>query len=457
MISTSRSMSGKSIQWNRQRRLSASCSSGAVRRDHDCRRLVRRDRAELGDSHREVGEHFEQERLELVVRAVELVDQEHRAGTGADRLQQRPLDEEPASGAPPPAGRGRSRPTAARASRGAAARSSTCQRLRGVDPLVALEADQLRVEDPRSGLADLGLADTGFLEQQRPPHRECEEHGRREPSVGRYDSRVSALDVVDRSKGHGRIVWGGGRLRFSEQRDEGHSRDARTLDGGRPPGGDGDGRQDRALGAARSRRRARRFRARRGRRVGHRRLRRAGRVRGAGVLAGRAAAWTGSPTRRRSRSGFRAAGRCTSSSMRSTRSWSHRSPSIREERPIAIETAISGSEIGTKRLVSANDLLRGENGIVETTTARFSSTCSRRGRTCTSSGRRPRRGGRRHRSLPRLPRHRRDARAKFATRAVPERRRRRRRVAGPLPRRRRSTSAPRSACSRTTTSSTCRC
>jgi xanthine dehydrogenase accessory factor len=40
---------------------------------------------------------------------------------------------------------------------------------------------------------------------------------------------------------------------------------------------------------------------------------------------------------------------------------------IREERPIAIETAISGPEMGTKRLVSDNDLLaRGENGIVET-------------------------------------------------------------------------------------------
>jgi xanthine dehydrogenase accessory factor len=40
---------------------------------------------------------------------------------------------------------------------------------------------------------------------------------------------------------------------------------------------------------------------------------------------------------------------------------------IREERPIAIETAISGSEIGAKRLVSDSELLaRGENGIVET-------------------------------------------------------------------------------------------
>ena len=35
-------------------------------------------RAELGDRHRRVGEHLEQERLELVVGAVDLVDQQHR-------------------------------------------------------------------------------------------------------------------------------------------------------------------------------------------------------------------------------------------------------------------------------------------------------------------------------------------------------------------------------------------
>jgi xanthine dehydrogenase accessory factor len=40
---------------------------------------------------------------------------------------------------------------------------------------------------------------------------------------------------------------------------------------------------------------------------------------------------------------------------------------IREERPIAIETAISGTGIGTKRLVWDGELLaRGENGVVET-------------------------------------------------------------------------------------------
>ena len=54
------------------------------------------DRAELGDRHLEVGQHFEQERLERLVGAVELVDQQHRrAGRiGLQRLQQRPLDQE---------------------------------------------------------------------------------------------------------------------------------------------------------------------------------------------------------------------------------------------------------------------------------------------------------------------------------------------------------------------------
>ena len=43
-----------------------------------------------------VGEHFEQERLERLVGAVELVDQQHRRAGGVrlERLQQRPLDQE---------------------------------------------------------------------------------------------------------------------------------------------------------------------------------------------------------------------------------------------------------------------------------------------------------------------------------------------------------------------------
>ena len=54
------------------------------------------DGAELRDGHLEVGEHFEQERLERLVGAVELVDQQHRRACriGLERLQQRPLDQE---------------------------------------------------------------------------------------------------------------------------------------------------------------------------------------------------------------------------------------------------------------------------------------------------------------------------------------------------------------------------
>ena len=70
--------------------------AGAVRRDHDERRHVGAERAELGHRDRVVGQHLEQERLELVVGAVDLVDQEDRRRPLAvvDRLQQRPAHEE---------------------------------------------------------------------------------------------------------------------------------------------------------------------------------------------------------------------------------------------------------------------------------------------------------------------------------------------------------------------------
>jgi hypothetical protein len=53
--------------------------------------------AELGHGDRVVGEDLEQERLELVVGAVDLVDQEHRRVVGAagDRGEQRTPHEEP--------------------------------------------------------------------------------------------------------------------------------------------------------------------------------------------------------------------------------------------------------------------------------------------------------------------------------------------------------------------------
>ena len=58
--------------------------------------MGRLDRAEFGNGHLEIGEHFEEERLERLVRPVEFVDEKHRRtrGIGLERLQQRALDQE---------------------------------------------------------------------------------------------------------------------------------------------------------------------------------------------------------------------------------------------------------------------------------------------------------------------------------------------------------------------------
>ena len=68
----------------------------AVRGDHHDRRMRGLDGAELRHGHLEVGQHFQQERLEGLVGAVDLVDQQHRrpVRVGLERLQQRPLDQE---------------------------------------------------------------------------------------------------------------------------------------------------------------------------------------------------------------------------------------------------------------------------------------------------------------------------------------------------------------------------
>ena len=58
------------------------------------------------------------------------------------------------------------------------------QRLGGVDPVVALQPDQRRVEDRRERLARLGLADAGLaLQQQRLRKAEAEEHRGRQALV----------------------------------------------------------------------------------------------------------------------------------------------------------------------------------------------------------------------------------------------------------------------------------
>ena len=51
-------------------------------------------RTDLGDRYLEIGQEFEQERLERVVGAVDLVDQEHGRSGVAQCLEKRHLDQE---------------------------------------------------------------------------------------------------------------------------------------------------------------------------------------------------------------------------------------------------------------------------------------------------------------------------------------------------------------------------
>ena len=130
--------------------------------------------AELGDRHLELGEHLEEERLELVLGAVDLVDQQHGLVVGADRLQQRPRLQE-AVGEERVLVRGDAVDGGGEVRRvgddvaDLVAQQLGVEQLLGVlplverlglvEPLVALQANQLGAEAGRQRLGELGLAD----------------------------------------------------------------------------------------------------------------------------------------------------------------------------------------------------------------------------------------------------------------------------------------------------------
>ena len=154
----------------------------AVRGEDDRRPPACADRPELGNRDLEVREHLEQEGLELLVGAVDLVDEEHDRPVGVDRLEQRAADEE-------------LRPEELLLGDGALLRGADVQELarvvplvdgvRDVEALVALQPDQARVERRRESLRRLRLADPGLaLEEHRLLEREREEERRREAAIG---------------------------------------------------------------------------------------------------------------------------------------------------------------------------------------------------------------------------------------------------------------------------------
>jgi hypothetical protein len=68
--------------------------ASSIRSQKDIGPMLRRDRADFGDGNLKVRKHFQQERLEFHVRAIDFVYQQYRGActVGLDRFQQRPLD-----------------------------------------------------------------------------------------------------------------------------------------------------------------------------------------------------------------------------------------------------------------------------------------------------------------------------------------------------------------------------
>ncbi len=178
----------------------------AVRGDDHDRRRGGADGAELRDRDLEVREQLEQERLELLVGAVELVDEEDRrrlARRPVDRLEQRPAQQEVAG-----------EDVVLVARRGFAARFEQADledlarvvplvdRALEVEALVALQPDQRPIEHGRQHLGDLGLADAGLaLEKERLAEAQGEEHGGGEAAIRHVVRGPQPLrDLVDRRR-----------------------------------------------------------------------------------------------------------------------------------------------------------------------------------------------------------------------------------------------------------------
>jgi hypothetical protein len=137
--------------------------------------------AELGDRDLEVRQGLEQERLELVVGAIDLVDEQHDRPLVLERLEQRAAQQEA-----PREQLALVDAALRRAQREKLARVvPVVQRLVHVDALVALQADEPRAAGSGDRLRDLGLADARLaLDEQRQPQVGREEQRRRQGAVG---------------------------------------------------------------------------------------------------------------------------------------------------------------------------------------------------------------------------------------------------------------------------------
>ena len=180
----------------------------SVRGDDDKGWNLGAKRAHLRDRDGVLRQDLEEERLELVVSSIDLVDQQHRRRRSMRRSngsEQRTTDEEAlgvelalemlgrvARGQPNGLGRPQVQqlPSVVPLVDG----------LRCVEPLVALESDQLTAGPAGQRLGDLCLAYPGLaFEKERALHPAREEHRRRQPCIS---------EVALRRQGFGHLVHG---------------------------------------------------------------------------------------------------------------------------------------------------------------------------------------------------------------------------------------------------------
>ena len=175
--------------------------TGAVRRDDHKRRLLGLDGPDLGNRNLEVRQQLEQERLELFVGPVDLVDQQdgRRLIGVVDRVQQRPPQQELGTEDLP-----FRQPTVLALVQQPDVEQLArvvpfIDRVREVDALVALQTDQPRAEHVGHDLGRLGLADPGLaLDEQRFFELQGEVDGSRQRPVADVPPLAQTrLDVVD--------------------------------------------------------------------------------------------------------------------------------------------------------------------------------------------------------------------------------------------------------------------
>ena len=157
----------------------------AIGREDDQRRLGCPQRAELGNRDLEFGEQLEEESFELLVGAIDLVDQEdgRTRAQRVDRLKQRPFDEKGLAVELPT----RALPTE-RAGRVEDAQLEQLarvvplvQRVTDVEAFIALKTNQIGAQRGGGRRGQRRLADAGLaLEEQRPfqSEREKQRHGK---------------------------------------------------------------------------------------------------------------------------------------------------------------------------------------------------------------------------------------------------------------------------------------